>query len=165
MAGKTLLKLISSPKQLTGEIAVPGDKSISHRALIFNSLASGDSKISNLSPGKDCLSTINCLKALGVKLAKQKEEGKPPDVLIYGIGNRGLTEAKDVLNAGNSGTTMRLLSGVLASQVFLSILTGDASLRSRPMKRLIEPLRLMGAEICGRNTDSFAPLVIKGKDF
>ena len=163
MAGKTLLKLISSPKQLTGEIAVSGDKSISHRALIFNSLASGDSKISNLSPGKDCLSTINCLKALGVKLAKQKEEGKPPDVLIYGIGNRGLTEAKDVLNAGNSGTAMRLLSGVLASQVFLSILTGDASLRSRPMKRLIEPLRLMGAEIYGRGDDSLAPLVIRGK--
>lgn len=161
MAGKTLLKIISSPKQLIGEIAVPGDKSISHRALIFNSLALGNSKIRNLSPGRDCVSTINCLKALGVKLEKQKDE--PSAILLHGVGGTGLTEAKDVLNAGNSATTMRLLSGVLASQPFLSILTGDFSLRSRPMKRLVEPLRLMGAEIYGRGNDSFAPLVIRGK--
>ena len=161
MARKTPLKIISSPKQLTGEIAVPGDKSISHRALILNSLAQGDSKVGNLSPGKDCISTINCLKALGVKI--EKLEGEPSVVLLHGVGNTGLTEAKDVLNAGNSATTMRLLSGVLASQFFLSVLTGDASLRSRPMKRLIEPLRLMGAEIYGRGDDSFAPLVVRGK--
>ncbi|UCH50982.1 MAG: 3-phosphoshikimate 1-carboxyvinyltransferase [Chloroflexota bacterium] len=161
MAGKTLQKIISSPKQLVGEIAVPGDKSISHRALIFNSLSLGSSKISNLSPGKDCVSTINCLKALGVKLEKQKD--KPSDMLLHGASGTGLTEAKDILNAGNSGTTMRLLSGVLVSQPFLSILTGDSSLRSRPMKRLVEPLRLMGAEIYGRDDDSFAPLVIRGK--
>ena len=161
MAGKTLLKIISSPKQLIGEIAVPGDKSISHRALIFNSLALGNSKIRNLSPGRDCVSTINCMKALGVKLEKQKDE--PSAILLHGVGGTGLAEAKDVLNAGNSATTMRLLSGVLASQPFLSILTGDFSLRSRPMKRLVEPLRLMGAEIYGRGNDSFAPLVIRGK--
>jgi len=161
MAGKTLLKIISSPKQLIGEIAVPGDKSISHRALIFNSLALGNSKIRNLSPGRDCISTINCLKALGVKLEKQQD--KPSAILLHGVGGTGLAEAKDVLNAGNSATTMRLLSGVLASQPFLSILTGDFSLRSRPMKRLVEPLRLMGAEIYGRGNDSFAPLVIRGK--
>ncbi len=161
MAGKTLQKIVSSPKQLVGEIAVPGDKSISHRALIFNSLSLGSSKISNLSPGKDCVSTINCLKALGVKLEKQKD--KPSTMLLHGAGGTGLTEARDVLNAGNSGTTMRLLSGVLVSQPFLSILTGDFSLRSRPMKRLVEPLRLMGAEIYGRSNDSFAPLVIRGK--
>ena len=161
MAGKAQLKRISPPKQLAGEVAVPGDKSISHRALILNSLAIGKSQISNLSPGRDCLSTVNCLRALGVKLEKQ--DGKPPAILINGVGNTGLTEAKDVLNAGNSGTTMRLLSGVLSSQLFLSVLTGDISLRSRPMRRLIEPLRLMGAEIYGRGDDSLAPLVIKGK--
>jgi 3-phosphoshikimate 1-carboxyvinyltransferase len=161
MAGKARLKEISPPKRLVGEIAVPGDKSISHRALILNSLAFGKSKIINLSPGKDCLSTMNCLRALGVQLTKQ--DGKPAVILINGVGNASLTEAKDVLNAGNSGTTIRLLSGVLSSQPFLSILTGDISLRFRPMKRLIEPLRLMGAEIYGRHDDSLAPLVIRGK--
>ncbi len=161
MAGKTQLKNISSPKQLAGEIAISGDKSISHRALILNSLALGNSQITNLSPGKDCLSTINCLRALGVKLIKQ--DGKPPTLLITGAGNDGLIEAEDVLNAGNSGTTIRLLSGVLSSQPFLSVLTGDNSLRSRPMKRLIEPLQLMGADIYGRSSDSLAPLVIRGK--
>ena len=138
MARKALLKIISSPKQFSGEVVVPGDKSISHRALILSSLASGDSKISNLSPGRDCVSTINCLKALGVKLEKQKD--KPSAILIPGAGGTGLAEAKDILNSGNSATTMRLLSGILASQPFLSILTGDSSLRSRPMKRLVEPL-------------------------
>ena len=161
MAGKAQLKKISPPKQLAGVVAIPGDKSISHRALILNSLAFGKSLIVNLSPGKDCLSTINCLRALGVKLEKQG--GEAPDILINGIGNTGLTEAKDVLDAGNSGTTMRLLSGVLSWQPFPSVLTGDISLRSRPMRRLIEPLRLMGAEIYGRADDSLAPLVIRGK--
>jgi 3-phosphoshikimate 1-carboxyvinyltransferase len=161
MAGKEHVTNILSPKQLVGEITVPGDKSISHRALILNSLALGNSRICNLSPGKDCLSTINCLRALGVKLTKQ--DGKPPAILLIGVGNAGLTEARDVLDTGNSGTTMRLLSGVLCSQHFLSVLTGDMSLRSRPMKRLIEPLRLMGAEIYGRDYDSLAPLVIRGK--
>ena len=161
MAGTAQLKTISPPRQLVGEIAVPGDKSISHRALIINSLAFGKSRITNLSPGKDCLSTIRCLKALGVKLTKQ--DGKSPSILIIGVGTAGLTEAQNILNAGNSGTTMRILGGVLSAQPFLSILTGDISLRSRPMKRLIEPLRLMGAEIYGRDDDSLAPLVIRGK--
>jgi 3-phosphoshikimate 1-carboxyvinyltransferase len=161
MAGTAQLKTISPPRQLVGEIAMPGDKSISHRALIINSLASGKSRITNLSPGKDCLSTIHCLKALGVMLAKQ--DGKSPSILITGVGTGGLTEARNILNAGNSGTTMRLLGGVLSAQSFLSVLTGDISLRSRPMKRLIEPLRLMGAEIYGRDKDSLAPLVIRGK--
>ena len=161
MAEKALLRRISSPKQLVGEIVVPGDKSISHRALILNSLALGNSKISNISPGRDCQSTINCLKALGARLTRQ--EGKPTAILVDGVGNTGFAEAKNILNAGNSATTMRLLSGVLAVQPFLSIFTGDISLRSRPMRRLIEPLRLMGAEIYGRGEDSFAPLVIRGK--
>lgn len=160
MAGESFLNRIASPTQLVGEVVVPGDKSISHRALILNSLALGSSKISNLSPGRDCQSTINCLKALGIRIVKQG--GEASVVVVHGGGSTGLTEAKNVLNSGNSATTMRLLSGVLATQPFLSILTGDVSLRSRPMKRLIEPLRLMGAEIYGRGGDYFAPLVIKG---
>jgi len=161
MAGKKLLKSIVSPKQLAGEVVVPGDKSISHRAIILTSLASGSSRISNLSPGRDCLSTAHCLKELGVRFATEPDEAS--SLLIQGSGKTGLTEAQNVLNAGNSATTMRLLSGVLATQPFVSIFTGDRSLRSRPMKRLIEPLRLMGAEIFGRHEDSFAPLVIKGR--
>jgi len=161
MAGKAQLSRISSPKQLVGEVTVPGDKSISHRALILSSLASGDSKISNISPGKDCQSTMSCLRALSVSFARQ--ESKPMTILMQGIGNKGLIEAKNILNVGNSATTMRLLSGILAVHPFLSILTGDSSVRTRPMKRLIEPLRFMGAEIYGRGEDSFAPLVIRGK--
>ncbi len=161
MAGKTQLRKVAPPRQLTGEITVPGDKSISHRAIILNGLARGTGKISNFSPGRDCLGTINCLKALGVRIESQG--GKPLVLLIHGVGNTGLTEAQNVLYAGNSATTMRLLSGALVAQPFLSILTGDVSLRSRPMKRLIEPLRLMGAEIHGRDEDSFAPLVIRGR--
>jgi 3-phosphoshikimate 1-carboxyvinyltransferase len=161
MAEKALLRRISPPKQLVGEVGVPGDKSISHRALILNSLALGNGKISNISPGRDCQSTINCLRALGVRFTRQ--EGKPTAILVHGVGNSGLVEAGNILNAGNSATTIRLLSGVLAVQPFLSIFTGDASLRSRPMSRLIEPLRLMGADICGCGEDSFAPLVIRGK--
>jgi 3-phosphoshikimate 1-carboxyvinyltransferase len=161
MVEKALLRRVSPPKQLVGEVAVPGDKSISHRALILSSLASGDSKISNISPGRDCQSTIKCLRALGIRFARQ--ESKPVAILIHGVGNTSLAEAKNILNVGNSATTMRLLSGVLATQPFLSIFTGDRSIRARPMKRLIEPLRLMGAEIYGCGKDSFAPLVIRGK--
>jgi 3-phosphoshikimate 1-carboxyvinyltransferase len=160
MAGKALLN-ISASRHLEGEISVPGDKSISHRALILNSLATGRSQLANLSPGKDCVSTMNCLKALGVTFTKQN--GNSPIVLIDGVGHSGLTEAKNVLDVGNSGTTIRLLSGVLSAQRFLSVITGDRSLRSRPMKRLIEPLSSMGAEIHGRANDSLAPLVIKGR--
>ena len=108
MARKTLIKRILPPKRLTGEIEVPGDKSISHRAIIINSLAIGNNRISNLSAGKDCLSTINCLRALGVKFARQTNE--PSALCIHGTGIDGLAEAKNVLNAGNSGTTMRLLA-------------------------------------------------------
>ena len=160
MAGKTRLKELAPPGQLVGEVTLPGDKSISHRAIILNALALGSSRISNLSPGRDCLATISCLRALGVRLVIDGVE--PHVLLIDGVGNAGLSEAQNILNAGNSATTMRLLSGVLVAQPFLSVLTGDGSLRSRPMKRLIEPLRLMGAEIYGRNEDCFAPLVIRG---
>jgi 3-phosphoshikimate 1-carboxyvinyltransferase len=161
VVGKSLVKRIKPAKQLIGEVILPGDKSISHRVAILGSFASGISEISDFSPGKDCTSTINCLKSLGVKITRNSE--KSHEYTIYGTGYDGLREAVNVLNAGNSGTTMRLLGGLLAAQPFFSIINGDASLRTRPMKRLIDPLRLMGAEIHGRNYDTFAPLVIRGR--
>jgi 3-phosphoshikimate 1-carboxyvinyltransferase len=157
---ETLITKIKPAKQLAGQVVVPGDKSICHRAAILGSLASGLSEISNFSPGHDCLSTISCLRSLGVKISRQS--GKTSTLYIQGIGRTGLREAQNVLNAGNSATTMRLLSGVLAAHPFLSIISGDTSLRARPMKRLIEPLHLMGAEIYGRSSNSLAPLVIVG---
>ncbi|MFC1905430.1 3-phosphoshikimate 1-carboxyvinyltransferase [Chloroflexota bacterium] len=160
MAEKSFFKIIKPAKQLIGEVVLPGDKSISHRTAILGSLASGSSKISNFSSGKDCQSTLNCMRALGINVSRQT--GESLIVHIRGAGYMGLKEAKNILSAGNSATTMRLLGSVLAAQPFLSIISGDISLRSRPMKRLIEPLRLMGAEIYGRDNGSLAPLVIKG---
>ncbi|RLC64035.1 MAG: 3-phosphoshikimate 1-carboxyvinyltransferase [Chloroflexi bacterium] len=156
------IRTIKPCPTLQGEIILPGDKSISHRAVILNSLARDRARIDNFAPGKDCLATVRCLRALGVKIDRK---GSPNShtLLLSGAGEDGLEEASNVLDAQNSATTMRLLGGLLASQPFLSVITGDASLRNRPMGRLIEPLRLMGAEIWGRGKDSFAPLVIKGK--
>jgi 3-phosphoshikimate 1-carboxyvinyltransferase len=148
--------------RLEGEVVLPGDKSISHRAVILNSLAKGEAEIDNFAPGGDCLATVKCLRALGVKIGR-KGLRDSPTLSVSGTGKDGLKEASNVLDAQDSATTMRLLGGLLASQPFLSVITGDASLRNRPMGRLIEPLRLMGAEIWGRGQDSFAPLVIKGK--
>jgi 3-phosphoshikimate 1-carboxyvinyltransferase len=161
VVGKALIKKIQRAKKIAGEVVVPGDKSISHRAAILCSLASGLSEIGNFSPGNDCLSTLSCLKSLGVRISKK--ESKALSLYIQGADSTGLQEARNVLNAGNSATTMRLLSGILAAQSFISIITGDVSLRTRPMKRLIEPLQLMGAEIYGRCNNSLAPLVIRGK--
>jgi 3-phosphoshikimate 1-carboxyvinyltransferase len=148
--------------RLEGEVVLPGDKSISHRAVILNSLANGKAKIGNFAPGKDCLSTVKCLRDLGVTIGR-KGLRDSPTLLVSGTGEDGLKEASNVLDAQDSATTMRLLGGLLASQPFLSVITGDVSLRNRPMGRLIEPLRLMGAGIWGRGQDSFAPLVIMGK--
>jgi 3-phosphoshikimate 1-carboxyvinyltransferase len=155
------IETIKPCTRLEGEIVLPGDKSISHRAAILNSLAKGQARIDNFAPGTDCLATVRCLKALGVKIVREGSRDWHT-LLVSGTGEDGLQEAVNVLDAENSATTMRLLGGLLASQPFLSVITGDASLRNRPMGRLIEPLRLMGAEIWGRGRDSFAPLVIKG---
>ncbi|TET86734.1 MAG: 3-phosphoshikimate 1-carboxyvinyltransferase, partial [Dehalococcoidia bacterium] len=157
---RNMIKKISPCATLRGEITPPGDKSISHRAILLNSIARGRARLSNFSPGADCGSTLTCLQALGVRI--KQASSAPPTMEVEGVGKKGLREAEDVLNAGNSATTMRLLTGLLAAQPFLSIITGDNSLRSRPMGRLISPLRLMGAEIWGRGEDSLAPLAIKG---
>jgi 3-phosphoshikimate 1-carboxyvinyltransferase len=162
MAKADTIRIIKSCPRLEGEVLLPGDKSISHRAVILNSLARGKAQIDNFAPGADCLSTIRCLKALGVKIDRKGSRDSPA-LSVSGTGEDGLKEPNNVLDAQNSATTMRLLGGLLVSQPFLSVITGDMSLRSRPMGRLIQPLRLMGAEIWGRGQDSFAPLVIKGK--
>ena len=150
-------RIIAACTRLRGEIMPPGDKSISHRALILNSIAEGKAKIDNLAPGEDARATIACLQALGVSITE--EDGL---FVISGAGPGGLTEPSDVLYAGNSGTTTRLMAGLLAAQPFTSVITGDQSLRSRPMARLIEPLRQMGADIWGRGNDSLAPLAVRG---
>jgi len=162
MARTDTIRTIKTCRRLGGEVVPPGDKSISHRAAILNGLAKGEAEIHNFAPGADCLSTVRCLKALGVEIHTKGSQDSLT-LLVSGSGEDGLKEASNVLDARNSATTMRLLGGLLASQPFLSVITGDDSLRSRPMGRLIEPLRLMGADVSGRGQDSFAPLVIKGK--
>jgi len=151
-------KIIRPVNSLQGEIEVPGDKSISHRALIIGAMSSGKMSIFNLASGQDCLSTINCLENLGIKIQKEKDR-----VEVNGRGLFGFQEPQNVLDAGNSGTAIRVLCGVLAGQSFYSVVTGDDSLRNRPMKRVIEPLQKMGAEIYGRSNNQLAPIAILGK--
>lgn len=145
-------------RALKGEITPPGDKSISHRAAIFAALADGISEVTGFLEADDCRSTLRCLEGLGVEIERRGEGS----LRIRGQGPEGLREPEDVLDAGNSGTTMRLLMGVLAGQPFYSVLTGDRSLRRRPMARVADPLRQMGAQIWGREGGNLAPLSIKG---
>ncbi len=158
MAPDLPVRVITRPDKLGGEIAVPGDKSISHRSLILNSMATGTARVTGLSDGEDVMSTMACLRGMGVEIAEGNGAGE------YTVVGRGpvLEEPSDILDAGNSGTSMRLLSGLLAAQPYLSVLTGDASLRSRPMRRIIDPLQRMGAQVLGRQDGSLAPLVIRG---
>ncbi len=151
-------RAVSRPASLGGVLSVPGDKSISHRSLILNAIAQGDALVQGLSGGEDVISTMRCLQAMGVSIEPADAPGS------YKIRGRGpeLEEASDILDAGNSGTSMRLLSGILASQPFVSVITGDGSLRSRPMQRIVQPLKQMGAQIMGRRNDSLAPLVVRG---
>src|SRR5260370_23054265 len=136
-------KVISPGGTVSGVVELPGDKSISHRYAILAALAEGRSGIANYSTAADCRSTLGCLERLGVetKIGREREEQ------ITGAGLAGLRQPKRALDADNSGSTMRMLAGVLAGQAFTSTLTGDASLRRRPMRRVMEPLREMGAEI------------------
>jgi 3-phosphoshikimate 1-carboxyvinyltransferase len=152
---------VAPAKRLRGEIAVPGDKSISHRAAIFNAVAEGEAIVHNFLSADDCLSTLRVLRALGVA-CHVEEAGAAPALRVAGAGLHGLHEAADVLECGNSGTTMRLMAGLLAAQPFLSVLTGDASLRTRPMARVIDPLREMGARIDARDSGRLAPIAIRG---
>jgi 3-phosphoshikimate 1-carboxyvinyltransferase len=146
---------VGPARRLAGRIEVPGDKSISHRAVLFNAVARGQARITNFSPGADCGSSVRCVEALGCLVERRRDV-----VRVEGRGRRGLLEPFDVLDCGNSGTTLRLLSGLLAGAGLFVVLTGDASLRRRPMSRVVEPLRAMGARIDGRDGGRVAPLAI-----
>jgi 3-phosphoshikimate 1-carboxyvinyltransferase len=152
-------------KELTGSLAPPADKSVSHRAAILNSLAAGEVVINNFSEGADCASTLRCLRLLGVsaeKMAPEDSSSEAPKLRLASPGLENFHEPEDVLNAENSGTTMRFIMGLLGNTPFVSVVTGDRSLRSRPMGRVVQPLRLMGAQVMGRGGDSLAPLTIRG---
>ena len=155
---KTENKKILPAARLSGEVSVPGDKSISHRAIMFASLAEGQSRVHGLLRGEDCLSTLKAFRQLGIEVM----ESAGDELIIHGRGLHGLQEPDDVVDCGNSGTTMRLMSGILAAQPFFTVLTGDRYLRQRPMKRIIEPLTAMGAKISGREAGTKAPLAITG---
>ena len=145
---------LSKSKNLKGQVTIPGDKSISHRSIILSSLAEGTSEISGFLKGEDCLATLDSFKKMGVKIEEQDEK-----ISVYGVGLHGLKKPTENLYLGNSGTSMRLLAGLLSGQKFSTVLTGDSSLSSRPMKRILEPLKEMGASIsASANT---APLSIK----
>ncbi len=146
----------SSP--LRGEITVPGDKSISHRAVMFGAISQGTTRITNFLQGADCLSTISCFQKMGISI-----ENTSSEIRIHGKGLHGLAAPADYLDAGNSGTTTRLISGILAGQNFTSCLTGDESIQSRPMGRIITPLSQMGAFIESIRGNNCAPLKIQGR--
>ena len=155
---------VARPRELRGEIIAPGDKSVSHRAIMLNALShTGTARITNFSPGADCTSTVEIFRALGVDIARESgRDGMGDSLTVRGVGLNGLQEPADVLDAGNSGTTTRLTSGILAGRNIVTILTGDDSLKSRPMGRVVDPLRKMGAEITGRAGGTLAPLVFYG---
>lgn len=142
---------------LRGEVTIPGDKSISHRAVMFGSLAEGTTEVTNFLQGADCFSTIDAFRKMGIAI-----ENTPEKILIHGKGLHGLQAPSSVLDMGNSGTTTRLISGILAGQTFESTLTGDASIQKRPMRRIMEPLSMMGGKIESINGNDCAPLRITG---
>src|SRR5574344_1691452 len=149
----------SSP--LHGELMVPGDKSISHRSIMLGVVSSGDTIIHHFLNGADCLSTISCFRQMGIETEIYPAEDFR--VVVHGKGLWGLHEPSAVLNTGNSGTTTRLISGILSAQSFDSTLNGDASIQKRPMKRIMEPLRLMGASITSEYGNDCTPLHISGR--
>ena len=145
---------LSKSKNLKGQVTIPGDKSISHRSIILSSLAEGTSEISGFLKGEDCLATLDSFKKMGVKIEEEDEK-----ISVHGVGLHGLKKPTENLYLGNSGTSMRLLAGLLSGQKFSTVLTGDSSLSSRPMKRILEPLKEMGASITA--STNTAPLSIK----
>ncbi|MDY0190378.1 MAG: 3-phosphoshikimate 1-carboxyvinyltransferase [Desulfuromonas sp.] len=156
---KLQARTISPAQRLRGTITVPGDKSISHRSIMFGALAAGNTRVQGFLQGEDNFSTVNAFRAMGVKI-DQHADG---DLTVHGCGINGLCEPEDVLDCGNSGTTIRLMSGLLAGQKFFSVLTGDQYLRKRPMGRVLTPLLQMGAQMQGRAGGKFAPLAISGQ--
>ena len=142
---------------LFGEVTIPGDKSISHRSVMFGSVAHGVTTVTNFLKGDDCLSTISCFRKLGVRIEESNDQ-----LRIFGNGFEGLTEPNELLDVGNSGTTIRLLMGILAGRPFFSSLIGDESIGKRPMTRVTNPLSNMGAKIDGRHNGSYTPLSIRG---
>ena len=149
---------IKKQTNLRGELTVPGDKSISHRAVMFGSLAKGTTRISHFLEGADCLSTITCFRKMGIDIERNASE-----IMVHGNGLHGLSAPDSILDVGNSGTTTRLISGILAGQNFISELDGDDSIRTRPMKRIMTPLTSMGADIVSKQDNGCVPLVIHGK--
>ena len=141
---------------LKGTVTVPGDKSISHRAVMFGALSEGTTRVTNFLQGADCLSTIACFEKLGIPI-----ENDPGEILIHGKGLHGLRAPAGPLDTGNSGTTTRLICGILAGQPFSTELNGDASIQTRPMKRIMDPLGQMGAQIESLRGNGCAPLRIR----
>lgn len=150
------VRTIAPTRGLKGEVTIPGDKSISHRSIMLGSIALGTTEITHFLEGADCLSTIDCFRKMGVEI-----ERKPSSILVHGKGLRGLTAPASTLNVGNSGTTTRLISGILSGQNFATTLSGDDSLNSRPMKRIMTPLNTMGAHIRSLTDNGCAPLHIR----
>ena len=158
-------QVVRSPRNIEGTAVPPGDKSISHRAALLNSIARGNAHVSNFCVGDDRASMLRCLRGLGARIRKHSScsvTNSDECFEIKGQGLGGLSEPAALLNAGNSGTAMRLISGLLAAQPFLSVISGDRSLRNRPMSRIVRPMTEMGASIMGRSNDSLAPLAIRG---
>jgi 3-phosphoshikimate 1-carboxyvinyltransferase len=170
-------RAVRATPDLSGEVTVPGDKSITHRAVMLNAIARGTATVTGAGLGADCLSTAACMRALGAVVRRRWPDGTLSDdlrrhpgtgeeeragavLVVEGAGRTGLREPADVLDAGNSGTTSRLLSGILAGQPFLSVLTGDDSLRSRPMGRIVAPLRRLGARLEARANGTLLPLAV-----
>ncbi len=153
--------ILTKKVPLRGSVVIPGDKSITHRAIIFSALGKGMSEITGYLPSEDCERTITAFREMGISVVSEAKNGVPT-LWVDGKGLSGLTEPSGVIDCGNSGTTLRLLAGLLAGQPFLSILTGDASLRSRPMRRVMEPLKRMGGELFSRRGE-YAPLAISGR--
>ena len=149
---------VTRPPRLRGTIAIPGDKSISHRAVIFNALARGEARIDGFLDAADTRSTVACMRALGVRV----DERPAGALLLHGAGRETLREPAGVLDCGNSGTTMRLLSGVLAGLPMLAVLSGDGSLNQRPMARIVRPLAALGADITARAEGTLPPIVVRG---
>lgn len=156
--------LVKPVRGLKGVIRVPGDKSLSHRVALLGALAEGQTTVRGFLGAKDCQNTLNCLKQMGVQFTQEPEGDIPGSlrIVIQGVGLRGLKEPEDLLYTGNSGTGIRLLTGVLSGQPFFSVISGDEQIRRRPMGRVTFPLREMGAQIWGRQGGNLAPLAIQG---